>query len=107
MQMVFQDPYSSLNPRMTDRSSDLREVLRFHKIVPSDEIGAKSRALLSLVGLSAADRRSLAAPAQRRAAPARRDSPARSPSGPRFLVLDEPVAALDVSIQAQILNLLQ
>lgn len=105
LQMMFQDPYSSLNPRMSVRAT-IAEVLRFHEVCPPAEIPERVAHLLQLVGLGpeVAERwpRALSGGQRQRVGLARVLG-----LEPEFLVLDEPVAALDVSIQAQILNLLK
>jgi len=103
VQMIFQDPFSSLNPRLTVREA-LSEVLRVHRLRPQAGIGERIAELMGLVGLSpeAADRLPGAFSGGQR----QRIGIARALAvQPDFIVCDEAVAALDVSIQAQILNL--
>jgi oligopeptide/dipeptide ABC transporter ATP-binding protein len=104
IQIIFQDPYSSLNPRQTVRGA-LEEVLRVHELCPPGERRARVDELLERVGLDAAmgDRR----PHEFSGGQRQRIVIARALAvGPRFIVADEAVSALDVSIRAQILNLL-
>ncbi|MCC5827948.1 MAG: ATP-binding cassette domain-containing protein [Phycisphaeraceae bacterium] len=105
MQIIFQDPVSSLNPRMTV-GRIISEPLQIHRLAKGHELDAKVEELLESVGLqgSHADRY----PHEFSGGQRQRIGIARALAlQPRFIVCDEPVSALDVSIQSQILNLLR
>jgi peptide/nickel transport system ATP-binding protein/oligopeptide transport system ATP-binding protein len=104
MQIVFQDPYSSLNPRMTVAQT-LREPLHIHRLAAPADADNRVRALLDEVGLDAAFAGRY--PHELSGGQRQRVGIARALSvEPQFIVCDEPVSALDVSVQAQVLNLL-
>ncbi len=97
VQMVFQDPYSSLNPRLTVGGM-LRELLRVHHVVPASQVPDASRELLHLVGLG--DEALRAYPRQFSGGQRQRVAIARALAlRPELLIADEPMSALDVSVQ--------
>jgi peptide/nickel transport system ATP-binding protein len=106
MQMIFQDPYASLNPRWRVADIVAEPLITQDEALPANEVAERVDVLLKQVGLSPKDR--VKYPHQFSGGQRQRISIARAlATEPKFLVCDEPTSALDVSVQAQVLNLMR
>ncbi len=105
MKIIFQDPYSSLNPRMTVEQTIMEPLIISGRYSKKERLEETER-LMTMVGLDQRFRRSY--PHELSGGQRQRVGVARALAlGPKFIVCDEPVSSLDISVQAQILNLLQ